>query len=103
MRASLKIGAKWETLELPADPEQLSKWLTAHDGEQAVVSDDGSGVFYCGRVEEFNLYETKGKPVKMFCDLDRMLYENQTEIQKIFSDVNAVFPGSSLESLSLSS
>jgi len=99
MRAHLKVGEKWVVEELPADPEQILKWLWNHDGQQVVVADDENQTYYCARETELLLYQEKGKKAEMFIVLGKMLFDNMSTIQLTFSAVNEVFPDAVLESV----
>jgi hypothetical protein len=52
MRAMKRLDGKWVT----EHPEDLSAWLWANNGLEAVVIDDSTKTYYCGRpdtVEQF--------------------------------------------------
>lgn len=83
MRAMRRIDGQWQT----EHPDNLSSWLWAHDGEEAVVINDAAKVYYCGRPEMVQQYrdawESERKvgdkrKAAMFVDLDRQLFAKET-------------------------
>lgn len=72
MRTMLKVDGNWVTAEAPASPEDLCIWLWKHDGKDAVVADDGKGIYYCGSVELLLQYRSKGRAAHTFVPLELM-------------------------------
>ncbi|WP_224962768.1 hypothetical protein [Geomonas subterranea] len=73
MRTMLKVDGKWVTEQAPDSAQDLSKWLWAHDGEEAVVADDQGGIYYCGNESVLQFYRSNGKTARMFIVLDDRL------------------------------
>jgi hypothetical protein len=87
-RAMKRVNDQWQKVE----PENLSRWLYANDGEEAVVIEDGqrgAKTYYCGRPEMMQQYRDAWESERkvgdkrteaMFIDLDRQLFAKETPI-----------------------
>lgn len=84
-RAMRRVDGQWQTEQ----PDNLSSWLWAHDGEEAVVVNDVGKIYYCGRPEMVEQYKAawakEGKrgdkrQASTFQDLDRQLFAAETPI-----------------------
>ena len=83
MRFAVKKGNKW----VKETPEDVSRWLWQHDGQEAVAVDDENSVYYCSLPSMMESYreawERENKPndkrrAAMFIDLDQLLFAAET-------------------------
>lgn len=93
MRCMKNIDGVWQK----ENPVDLSRWLYRNDGEEAVVIDDATKTYYCGRPEMMETYKAawaaekkKGDTRKaaMFIDLDRQLFEQEPK-EEVMNTTNA--------------
>ena len=82
MRCMIRVNGKWKK----EDPQDLSKWIWANDGEDAVVVDDETTTYYCGNTGMMETYQAawmkENKPddprkAAMFIDLDKILFSQE--------------------------
>lgn len=73
MRILVKVDGRWSESQAPTSPKELLKWLWEHDGKDAAVVDDESGVYYCGNEKLQDFYRTKDRTAEMFITLGRSL------------------------------
>lgn len=85
MRCLIKIDGQWQK----EHPDNLSRWMWQHDGEEAVVIDDSINAFFCGKPEMVDNYRAKWdaerkvgykRRAAMFSELDRALFAKETPI-----------------------
>jgi hypothetical protein len=70
MRALIERDGEW----VRETPKDFSSWMRLHDGAQAVVVDDVTKTYYCGKESIREEYSKNGKKAKMFADLDQQLF-----------------------------
>lgn len=85
MRCMRKVNDKWQK----EHPDNLSRWLWQHDGDEAVVIDDSTKSYYCGRAEMVTAYREAWESERKvgdkrraatFMDLDRALFAKDTPL-----------------------
>ena len=93
MRCMKNVDGSWQK----ENPVDLSRWLYSNDGEDAVVVDDATKTYYCGRPEMVETYKAawaaerkKGdnRKAAMFIDLDRQLFEQEPK-EEVMNTTNA--------------
>jgi len=90
------VGGSWQK----ENPVDLSRWLYRNDGEEAVVVDDATKTYYCGRPEMVETYKAawaaerkKGdnRKAAMFIDLDRQLFEQESKEEVMSTEATLPF------------